>query len=362
MEPRRRNLIILGSAAAISLVLAALALEQRIEQGAPKYKPTEFLPGFAANVKNAALIHIVSHSGAFDVTYTPDKGWVLPAKGGYPADFDEVRHELIGLAALETIAPKTDHAEWLHYLSLDTPPKGTGTEITVKDAQGKVLASLIAGNTEELGDPNGSNGLFVRHPDENQAWLARAVFTPHGDPSAWLNTHVVTVGATRLQEAVMMPASGPAFTLSRAKPSDQIYALANAPKNSQPNSLTINKIAYTIANFSFSDVAPAASIDFSKPGHAVARTFEGLLVNFDIAQTGGDVWVRLSASTAPGAGPSVAQEAAAINARAGGWAYKMPPEKGTALLTTLAQVMTPPPPPPGGMPFSMPAGMGGATP
>ena len=53
----------------------------------------------------------------------------------------------------------------------------------------------------------------------------------------------------------MMPSSGPAFTLSRAKPSEQIYALANAPKNGTPNSLTINEIAYTVANFSFTDVA-----------------------------------------------------------------------------------------------------------
>ncbi len=98
----------------------------------------------------------------------------------------------------------------------------------------------------------------------------------------------------------------------------------------------------------------------------MARTFEGLLVTFDYATVGSDVWVQLSASNAPGASPSAAAEAAAITARAKGWAYKLPSEKGTALMTTLAQVMTPPPPPPGGMPFGMPAGMaggmGGATP
>ena len=45
-------------------------------------------------------------------------------RGNYPADFDEVRHTLIGLAALETIEPKTARADWLHYVGLDTPPKG----------------------------------------------------------------------------------------------------------------------------------------------------------------------------------------------------------------------------------------------
>ena len=73
-------------------------------------------------------------------TYLPDKGWVLPARGNYPADFDQVRHTLIGLAALETIEPKTARADWLPYIGLDTPPKGNGIEITVSDKQGKTLA------------------------------------------------------------------------------------------------------------------------------------------------------------------------------------------------------------------------------
>ena len=55
------------------------------------------------------------------------------------------------MAALETIAPKTSRADWLHYLSLDAPPKGSGTQITVKDSHGAVLASLILGNMEDLG-------------------------------------------------------------------------------------------------------------------------------------------------------------------------------------------------------------------
>lgn len=116
---------------------------------------------------------------------------MLPGHGNYPADFDEVRHTLIGMAALETIAPKTRRADWLHYLSLDAPPKGNGTQITVKDSHGAVLASLILGNMEDLGDPNGTSGVFVRKPNDSQAWLARTVFTPHGDAASWLSTAVL---------------------------------------------------------------------------------------------------------------------------------------------------------------------------
>jgi hypothetical protein len=357
METRRRNLVILGSAALISLALAAFALEQRAAQGRPHYAPTEFLPGFAANVKNAALIHVASHNGEFDVAYT-DKGWVLPSRGNYAADFDEVRHTLIGLATLQTIAPRTARADWLHYLSLDAPHAsnakdgGTGIEFTVKDKDGKVLTSLIAGHMEELGDPNGTSGLFVRHPDDNQAWLARAVFVPHDDIASWLNTKVLTLGGTRLQEVVVTPAKGPTFMVNRPSASAQIYTLTNAPKNGAPNSRTVNSIPFAIANFSFTDVRPAAPADFAKASHAIGRTFDGLLVTFDLIQQGTDIWTRLSASTAPGAKPEIAQQASAINARAAGFAFNMPPEKGSALLVDLATIMTPPPAPPNpqGMP------------
>ena len=67
MDKRRRILIGLGSAALVSVLLAGFALEQRAAEGQPHYTPTELLPGFSANVKNAALIHIASHAATFDV-------------------------------------------------------------------------------------------------------------------------------------------------------------------------------------------------------------------------------------------------------------------------------------------------------
>lgn len=366
METRRRNLIILGSAALVSLVLAGFALEQRAAEGAPHYTPATFLPGFAAAVKSAALIHIASHDGAFNVAFN-GKDWVLPERGNYPADFDQVRHTLIGLATLETVAPRTARADWLHYIGLDAPPAGKGTEIDVKDKAGAVLASVITGNAEDLGDPNGETGLFVRKTGSNQAWLARTAYAPHNDIASWFYTKVLTLGGTRLQEVVVSPAKGTVFAVSRASPSEQIYLLANAPKKGPaPNSQMVNSIPFAIANFSFTDVKPIVAADFAKPAsHIVARTFDGLLVTLDVIQQGADSWVKLSGSTAPGAKPDIVQQASDLNARAAGFAFKLPAEKATSLLTDLAKIMTPPPPPPRqpGMP-DLPPGMvpGMATP
>jgi hypothetical protein len=362
MNSDRRNLVILGAAALVSVVLAAVVLVHRAEQGRSHFTPTEFLPGFAANVKNAASIHVAGHGSEFDVAFTGGK-WVLPGHGNYPADFDQVRHTLIGLAALQSLAPKTDRADWLHYVNLDAPPQGNGVEFIVKDASGKTLAALITGVPEQLGDANGTIGLFVRHIGDNQTYLARSVFTPAGDLLSWLDTSVINLGAARIQQG---------FTVSREKDSDLKFNLANPPKTGTPNQQIVDAVPYAVSSFSLEDVQPVASIDFSAASHAVGKAFDGLVITVDIAPKGKDLWGRLTASTAPGASAEAVKDAAGINAKVSGWAYKMPAEKGKALIADLDAVMTPPPPQPGqggmpGMPpgMTMPPGMdmgAGATP
>lgn len=333
---QRRTLIGLAAAALLSTGLALFALYQQAQEGAPHFAPTEFLPGFAAQVKNAARIHIVSHDGSFDIVYSKDRGWVLPARGDFPADFDEVRHTLIGLAALEIIEPKTARADWLHYVGLETPPKGNGVLIQVKDAGGRDLASLIMGNMETIGDPNGAAGLFVRRPHETQSWLARAVFVPHGAPSDWMALHVLDLDSARLKDITVTPVGGKPYTLARSHPSDANFALSPQIRNA--NLAILNAIPGLVTGFSGSDVRPAGQLDFAKASpkatHVVAHSFDGLILNLDAVADGADVWARLSAAAGPGAVPGIAKEADGINARAAGWAYKMPPDKGRLLMAT----------------------------
>jgi hypothetical protein len=209
-----------------------------------------------------------------------------------------------------------------------------------------MLATLIAGNTEDLGDSNGASGLFVRRPGENQTWLARGVFVPHGDIAAWLSPHVFDVGPGRLKDVTLTPPVGRAFTITRSQPSSMVFALADPPPPAKgvPDVPSVNNIAYAVSTFSFDDVRLAATMDFSEPSHAVAHSFDGLTINFDLIRQGDDVWTRLSAAAAPGAKPGIAQEAASINAQASGWAYKLPAQKGRALQSELASLIKPPQP------------------
>ena len=342
-DPRRRNLAILFVLAIVCTIWAGIALAWRAAETAPKYPPHEFLPGFAAEVNQAVRIHIVSKKdGAFDVVFRPQRGWVLPTRGDYPASFDEVRKTLVGLAALETIEPKTNRADWLHYLDLDAPPQGSGTLIEVSDEKGHRLASLIVGKSEDIGDPSGSTGLFVRKPGEEQSWLAKSVVTPSASIGAWMNKAVVNVDRTRIEEADFRPAGAAAFTLAKAKQSDIDFTLTAIPRGREAGDPgALDAAAGALADFSFDDVRSTSAFDFDHDAsRLVTKSFDGLIVSVDVVKQGNDFWARLFADAAPG-NPDAEKEANEINAHAAGWAFRLPAYVGAEFMTAQDSLLKP---------------------
>jgi hypothetical protein len=346
-DPRRRNLTVLGAAAFVAVLLALGALWQQAQMGKPAYEPEQFFPGFARQVRDAAQIHIESKAGgAFDVTFTPDKGWVLPGRSDFPASFDLVRRTLVGLAALQTIEPKTARPDWLHYIGLGAPPAGDGIAITVRDDKGHVLASLIAGKSEDIGDASGATGLFVRRPNENQSWLVRSVLDPRASLSDWIEKTVLDVDRARIQEVDVDPAGSPSFMVRRAKPSDPDFALSPLPAGKSVSDSTVpDGVASAITGFGFDDVRNARELDFSNQAttaRVVTKTFDGLKVTVNVQRQGSDYWAVVSADALS---PDAAKEASAINAHASGWAYKLPAYKGQLFMTTLDSLLKTPTPP-----------------
>ena len=342
-DPRRRNLVGLAVVAVVLVVLAVLALVRQEREVAPHYTPQPFLPGLASEVRNIAHIHVASKTGVVDLQFKPDRGWVVASHDDYPAAFDHVRQTVVGLAALETIEPKTARADWLHYLDLEPPPKGDGTQITLEDGQGHALAGIITGKTEDIGDPSGAVGLFVRRQDSNQSWLVRSVFQPKTDAAEWLDKQVVDVELSRIQEVDVNPLTGPSYEVRRDKPNVANLNLVDIPKGREvAYAGATDGIAGAITGFTFDDVRPAKELDFSD-GHAarlVAKTFDGLTVTVQTLQQGHDYWATVFAEGAAGK-PDAQRQARAVDARASGWAYKLPAYKGQQYMSTLESLLKP---------------------
>lgn len=347
-DPRRRNLSILAAVAIVMVVLALLALIHQSREVASHYQPEPFLPGLASQTREVAHLRLVSKTGTVDVQFKPDKGWVVTSHDDYPASFEHVRETVVGLAALETIEPKTARADWLHYLDLDAPPKGDGVSVTLEDGQGHTIASIITGKNVEIGDPSGAVGLFVRKADSDQSWLVRSVFQPKADVKEWLDKQLLDVDLGRIQEVDVNPAEGPSYEIRRDKPNVADLALVDIPKGREiAYQGATDGVAGAITGFSFDDIQPARNFDFSDTAHVsrlVTRTFDGLAVTVNTIQKGQDFWATVSAEGAADK-PQAQKQARAIDARTSGWAYKLPPYKGHQFMTTLESLLKAPPTP-----------------
>jgi hypothetical protein len=339
---RRRNLAVLALSAVLSLVLAAVALEWRAERVSPKNPPHRVFAELEGNLNKAARIRIVSKKdGVIDAAFLPMKGWVLTGRGNYPASFETVRQTLTGLATLETIEPKTANPEWFRYVDLDAPPKGAGVAITVSDAKGKVLAALIVGKSEEIGDPSGAVGLFVRRAGDNRSWLVRSLSDLRTGLSDWMDKKIFDIDRARIAEVSFHPVSGPAFAVRRASAEAAEFTLDALPQGRSLVSPTAPEEAgAALGGLTFDDAKPHADLDFEDGAHVVARTFDGLIVGLDVVRVGEDYWARIYANAAPG-NPDAGKEARAINAKAYDWAFKLPAYKGAQLTTTLESMLKP---------------------
>ncbi len=339
---RDRNLAVLAGVALLTMVLAVVAVRYREAMVAPRNTPQTFLPGVARalNAREVSHIHIFSKKGgAFDVDFVPSKGWVLPQRANFPASFEEVKKTLVAIAAMETVEPKTDNPELLHYVGLDAPPKGDGVEITLSGDKG-VLASLIIGKTEMIGDDS-AIGLFVRKADDNQSWLVKSPSEIKSAPSDWMDKTVVNIDRSRVARVDVQPDKGPAYSVSRSKPSDESFAVSPLPKGRELAYAGVaDSAASAFADFSFDDIEPAASTDFSNPARETVHTFDGLNVTMESVKQGDATWVRLEASAEPGQAAAT-KEAQKINDRAGMWAYKLQGYKAENIAAPLESLLKP---------------------
>ncbi len=346
-ERRPRNLAILAGLALLAVAAAFLALLGPHSEPAAEAGGRLFFPHLReeANQNAIAKIHIVSKKdGAFDIVFLPDRGWVLPSRANFPVSYEQVQRTVTGLSELRKIEPKTSKPELLHFVDLDEPAKGGGgIKIVLGDEKGHVLAALILGKTEDIGDPTGAVGVYVREPKSSQSWLVKSLLDLQSDPAAWMQKDVLGLDRARIRQVSVAPPSGPAYTVRREKPGDATFTLVDMPKGRELSfESAADAVAGALTGFTFTDVRPEGPTEFDNAARLSAETFDGLTVTADVAKQGNETWVRLSAEAAANARPAIAKEARTITVKASGWAYRLPDYKAQQFTATRDSLLKPP--------------------
>jgi len=355
LRRRVRSLAILAGVTAIAVIFAVIALWQRSATGESDFATVRMFPSLKAEMGNVTAIQIETKAASFNVTRNAEGRWIVPDKGNYPADANTVLKTILGLSELNLVEQRTSRADWHEKLGVALPKAGgTGTLVTMKNAKGEVLASVIVGGAVEGASAAGKQAVYVRHAAQPQTYVARGNFAPPTEEAQWLDKTFIDLARTRVKTATVQPFKGRPYSVTREKPSDENFRIVEAipagrilRTENEPNA-----IGNALIGMSFDDVKPQTGMDLTSAVKSTFTTFDGLTLTLSLIEQDRDFWLTVNAAhdasvvpptdeKASGLKPDVAKEAKDINGTVSGWAYKAPRYKGVLLSTPMEDLLRP---------------------
>jgi hypothetical protein len=335
MTPRRLAVLLVAGLIVIGFALWVSSqrhLERTIESGQP------LLPGLKSALNAVTEVHLSKGDGTRTTLKRTATDWIV-AERNYPSDSGRVRKLLLDLADLQVVEEKTREPASYPQIGVEdvTTPQATGTRVDVVEP-GK-SPSLIVGKT------SGTKSSYVRVVGAPQSFLASPQLTLDADPRRWLDRALIDIPEQRIKEIHIQPASGPAYTVTRASAQQTDFTVPELPKGRElAGSAAANVAASGLGALSLDDVrkagaAPAAS----SPGaaHATYHTFDGLTVDLGGRQDGEQRMVTLSAQASS---KDKEEEARTLNARFTGWEFEIPAYKYDSLFRPLEELLKKPEP------------------
>ncbi len=370
-------------AIALVLVLGAILLLLPGQTGQePGAESAGLLEGYAARVNDIDRVSVVGPGDAVLATLVRgDEAWRVEELSGYPADLAVLREVLGGLAEAEVIEPKTANPDYYARLGVeDVTSEGAGG-LRLDLSAGADSWSVIVGDEA----PN-RGGHYLREAGAAASVLADFTADVPATASGWADATVIDLMAGEVAEVQLTRPDGETLTAHKVSADQSDFSLLELPEGREKKSAwAVNSLGSALSTLDMESVQPLDAIDWTGAIALRAVRFDGLEVNGQLVRLGeaGD-WLRLEAS-APFAGeatdndagseapaqaesvgepeaapaedvadgpegieavpddapnPSVAA-AEAINARVGGWAYRIPAFKAEAMDKRLEDLLKP---------------------
>ena len=344
---RGRNLLWLLLAAIAATALAAFAVLSSRSGGAANVVSEKLFPDLAAQAEAAASIKIESPTVYVTLNKDAAGRWIVADRSGYPANAEGVRALVISMSQLDLIERRTADPRRQSALELTTGQGGNGHAVTITDASGKVIAAMVAGKVQTRAAGATPGTLFVRRAGEDQTWLARGGLAIPASIGATLDKTLFKLDAARIARVEFRPRGMKPYSISRATPETKAFKVDELPEGKiEAEAAVLQTPASAIAGLTFDDVIKADAVKAEDATVLVFTTFDGLTLNMTLLPGGSDgVFAQMAATAADSAEPAVKDEAAAINARVGGWAYKIPAFVVTNLAPALEQMVVDKPAP-----------------
>jgi len=320
----KRNSLLLLLVVAVVLVGAAVLKSSRKTGGTPADvtgKPV--LAGLPIN--DVASVEISGPESSLTVSRQNDQ-WVVPARFGYPIDFNRIRDVLIKAADLKVGQVMKMDDKQRAVLKLTPPAAGStnsGTLVRFRDSAGKELASLLVGDSRKK-KPDQSPAFFGGYPDGQYVspdggktvyLVSEALFGFSSSARDWFDAELLNIPSTEIQKATITGTDRDPLTLHR-KPDGQGLEVPDLSRKEEANEPQVSALQSSLSFLRMDDVADPSLDD--------AATGMDKPVVFEVTSTRGEIYRIKVGATDPASNRYVRIEVA------------LTPEAGI-----------PPPPPPG---------------
>ena len=328
-----RGLLIFAVVTVVAVVACWIAINGRYREVAlEKQEGGLVFPAFQRQVSAIAEIEVTRANGRFALTRR-EGGWANMGIGGYPAKEKRVEKVIAAVAGLKFIEPKTGRSKLYHKLDVEdvTADSTNSTRLTIKDTAGAVLADIIVGKPKKNVAGLDRQGVYVRIPGDDRAWLAEGSLDVRYDAAEWSDRMVVDMDAGSLTALTARHADGEIVALHRNQPRDRKLTLKNLPVGARvEHQHQIDYMAGLLQGVRFKDAKRTSATD-----RETIPAFEATVLSEDLLAVtlrasepakDGSVWTRIHAQVTNGtqASDRARREAARIKSNFSGWSIKLP--------------------------------------
>jgi hypothetical protein len=343
-------------AAALVVLIVLIVAGQRTSTG-PAGAGDRLVPDLEAALGEIDRVTVVRANNETVATLEKrPESWVVADKNGYVANAAKLRLALTALAEARVLEQKTSTPELYGRIGVqDVTAADAGGISIALSAPGRELPTIILGNAE------GSRYRYARRAGEAQSFLIDRNPDVPRTAAQWVDSVIVDVRGERVREVTITHADGEVVRVSKASAELANFDVAGVPEGRE---LSYPGVANTIGNalreLNLEDVEQSTAAA-EQPTVVEYRTFDGLVVRITGVERNDESWITLEASADPGqAAPAAAPadgaaaspatpaadpsaEAARINAKVGGWRYKIASFQYDQMTRRMADLLKAPP-------------------
>ena len=156
------------------------------------------------NAKPEAAKILVIETGGLKLKFKQNKDsvWVAEDKFKYPASSKLIQKVISQLADMRKIAVKTRMPSRFNQIGVEPYQQADANSVFVKlkAADGEILAESIFGAQFRRNNIGVAEGTFIRHPKEQQAWLASGSIDIPSDFLSWLDTRILNIESNEIKK------------------------------------------------------------------------------------------------------------------------------------------------------------------